>query len=133
MKEIVEICRQSYKRCHHNPEFLDRFYRFLLDSSEEIREKFGNTDFKRQKKALSLSLHMILLSSSGADAADVYLDFIAERHNRGNLDIKPKLYSLWLAALLNAVRESDPEYDSEIENAWRLTMQDGIDYMIGKY
>lgn len=98
-----------------------------------MAEKFADTDFVRQHQALKLSLRMMALASVGGDAADLYLEYIAKRHDRQHLNIEPELYGLWLEALIDTVRECDPEFDSEVERAWRTVMRYGIDYMIAHY
>ena len=65
--------------------------------------------------------------ASSADGAD------SERHSREDLDIRPGLYDLWLAALLQAVAGCDPEHTPQIEVAWRDTLSAGIEYMRSRY
>ena len=130
MYESTRICRESLRRCNSDPTFMDVFYRNFLASSEEIAAKFANTDFKRQNEMLRKSLHMIILSCGGHDEGDSYLLEIAKRHGRNDLKIKPEMYELWLTSLMVAVQEIDPEYSSEVDLAWRETMQHGIQYML---
>ena len=130
MYESARICRESLRRCNSDPTFMDIFYRNFLASSEEVAEKFANTDFKRQNEMLRKSLHMIILSCGGHDEGDSYLLEIAKRHGRNDLKIKPEMYDLWLTSLMDTVQEIDPDYSSEVDLAWRETMQHGIQYMI---
>ena len=130
MYESARICRESLRRCNSDPTFMDVFYRNFLASSEEVSEKFANTDFKRQNEMLRKSLHMIILSCGGHDEGDSYLLEIAKRHGRNDLKIKPEMYDLWLTSLMDTVQEIDPDYSSEVDLAWRETMQHGIQYMI---
>jgi len=76
---------------------------------------------------------MMAMASVESDAADLYLEYIAKRHNRHHLNIEPEMYELWLEALLEAVRESDDEFNAEVEQAWRSVLRYGIDYMISHY
>jgi hemoglobin-like flavoprotein len=96
-------------------------------------EKFASTDFERQKEALRLSLRMMVLVSVGGDAGDLYLEYIARRHDRHHLNIEPELYGLWLEALIATVRECDTEFDLSIEKAWRSVLGYGIEYMTSHY
>ncbi len=43
----IEVLLASPKRCLAQPEFLSDLYGLFMDSSEEIRQKFAHTDFKR--------------------------------------------------------------------------------------
>ena len=98
-----------------------------------MAEKFANTDFERQKLAMRLSLRMMAMASAEGDAAALYLEYIARRHDRHHLNIDPELYDLWLEALIDTAREFDDEFDAEVEQAWRTVMRYGIEYMISHH
>ncbi len=132
-REIDRIFNHSRARCEKEDRFLDRFYEKFTATSPEISEKFANTDFTRQKQALALSLKMISLASKGGDEADLYLGYIATRHDRHHLNIKPELYDFWVDTLIDTVRETDSQYDDDVERAWRSTLAYGIDYMKSHY
>ena len=76
---------------------------------------------------------MMVLVSVGGIAGDLYLEYIAKRHDRHHLNIEPELYGLWLEALIATVREFDTEFDLSVENAWRSVLGYGIEYMISHY
>lgn len=76
---------------------------------------------------------MMVLVSVGGIAGDLYLEYIAKRHNRHNLNIEPELYDLWLEALIDTVRECDDQFDAEVEQAWRSILDYGIEYMTSHY
>jgi hemoglobin-like flavoprotein len=125
----------SLKRCLAAPGFLEEFYREFLDSSDEVREKFRETDFHRQTRVLEDSLYVLANAVQGREGSPAWgnLPQIADRHGRKDLDIRPELYDQWLACLLEAVRRHDPEFTVEIEDAWRQTLALGIDYMRSRY
>ena len=52
----LKTFEDSLQRCNSNPNFLDRFYEVFLASSPKVKEKFAQTDFVRQKRALRASL-----------------------------------------------------------------------------
>ena len=131
--DIDTIFNHSRIRCERDPEFLNRFYDRLIGSSPKVAEKFAGTDFKRQTQAMALSLRMMTMASVGGDAADLYLEYIAKRHDRHHLNIEPELYALWLEALIDTARECDDEFDDEVEKAWRSVLGYGIEYMISHY
>ena len=70
----------------------------------------------------------MVLVSDGGDAGDLYLEYIARRHDRHHLNIDPELYSLWIEALITSVRECDTEFDLSVEKAWRSVL--GLRYRI---
>ena len=130
---IEDIFKHSLHKCEENEKFLARFYEHFLASSPRVGKKFADTNFERQKEALRLSLRMMAMASVESDAADLYLEYIAKRHDRHHLNIEPDLYDLWLEALIDTVRECDDEFDAEVEQAWRSVLRYGIDYMISHY
>lgn len=124
----------SLHRCAANPGFLDTFYERFLNSSPDVRAKFANTDFERQKRALMASFHLMLLAAEDEkNGPERYLRDLAFRHGKDQLDIGSYLYDLWLDSLLRTVRECDPEWTPEIEQAWEQVMGIGIGYLLQYY
>ena len=76
---------------------------------------------------------MIMASIEQKPEGNVHLERIAARHSRSGLDIGPHLYDLWLDCLIQAVRECDPLFGEETEQAWRKVMQVGIEFLKSKY
>jgi hemoglobin-like flavoprotein len=132
----LELFNNSYERCIGNlrlPGFLNRFYEIFLSSSEEVAEKFVNTDFKKQTHAIKASLYFLMMACTGAPEAREHLEKIADSHNRTKLDIRTELYDVWLSCLLQAVEEYDEYLDTEVEIAWREVLGHGIEFMRSRY
>jgi len=123
----------SLARCLARPAFLTRFYRRFIASSDEVADKFRDTDMDKQKAALSASLYLTTLALEGGEAAMAYMDNVARRHAHAHLDIRPELYDTWLECLVATVAEHDPEFSAEVEGAWRDAMQFSIEYMRRRY
>ncbi len=121
--QLVESFLASLKRCLGVPGFMETFYQRFVSASEEVREKFRNTDLQRQARMLSDSLYVLWGD----------LPRLAERHSRKDLDIRPPLYDHWLACLIDTARQHDPQFTPEIEAAWRATLSVGIAYMKARY
>ena len=110
---------------------MDRFYEKFLASSPEIRAKFANTDFVKQKEALRGSLTaMMRAAADEATGPETYLKDLAILHGRSHLDIGAGLYDLWLDSLLATVRECDPQFDVQVQEAWESVMEVGIRYIV---
>lgn len=124
---------ESFERCRSRPTFLDRFYELFLASSPLVATKFSDTDFGQQKAALMESLQSMLLASQMGGMLKVHLKRIADSHSRHGLDISAELYDLWKGCLLTAIREHDPEFDDELERAWRQALEPGIEFMRSRY
>ena len=131
---ILETFDGSLGRCTSQSRFLDLFYTKFLASSPKIREKFKDTDFVRQKRALKASLHMILLAAGdeGSDPGK-YLSDVAEKHSAKQLDVGAELYDLWLDSLLETVEECDPEFSATVRKSWEDVMMVGIHYLCVRY
>ena len=108
--------------------FFRTFYEALFSKSADIRYKFLGTDMERQVSVLQKSMfHMLSFYISKTDSG--YLCDIAESHSQSRYNIEPAYYDIWLDTLTEVVRQVDPEFEEEIELAWRLAMTPGIQFM----
>jgi len=123
----------SLTRCTSDPQFLERFYDLFLASSDEVRHKFSKTDLQKQRRMLQASFYMVMLAADGPLEGTVPLEYLAALHSQRHLDIPPHLYDLWLDCLLQAVRESDPQWTPETESLWRSMMAKGMAFMKARY
>ena len=127
----VEVFLASLKRCLAAPGFLDSFYERFIASSEEVREKFKDTDVRRQVRALEDSLYVVAVAVQGEEGslARQALPAIAARHGRQDRDIPPHLFDLWIECLVETVRAYDPPLTPDVEAAWRETLTFGANDM----
>lgn len=127
-----EIYDNSYERIVNitikEQDFFTRFYDIFLASSDEIRQTFINTDMEKQRNMLKKSFYHLLIFY-GSNQASPYIEDIAKSHDQARANISPRLYDLWLDALIETVKEFDPYFNDEIELAWRLVLSPGITYM----
>lgn len=130
---VLERFRSSLDRCTSQRTFTRRFYARFVLSSEEVARKFETVDLKRQADVLQASLYMMLRAASGHDDGLTQLREIARTHSRRGYDIGAHLYEHWLRCLVIVAGETDPQFDAEIEAAWRATLQPCIDAMIEAY
>jgi len=133
--DSVEAFRSSLNRCLAAPDFLLDFYGQFMASSDEVREKFANTDFTRQTRVLADSLWAMSVAAQGRAGSPAWGDLprLAEKHSQRGLDIRPGLYDQWLDCLVAAARAHDPEFSDELETAWRDTLWVGIEYLRSRY
>jgi hemoglobin-like flavoprotein len=133
-EETIQQASASLSRCLENPGFLERFYELFMASSEEVREKFRDTDFSRQRAVLRDSLYAMMTAAGTASGpAHLALEDLARRHSRAELDVRPELYTLWLDTLIQAVKECDASFSEELEEAWRGSLSAGIELMKAAY
>jgi len=105
--------------------FFESFYQqFLKDPA--IADAFSQTDMSRQVGMLRKSFfHLVAFYVSHEPSAE--LERIAAIHSK--IGIAPEYYDLWLDALVETVREFDPNCDLATELAWRWAMTPGLTYM----
>ena len=131
---ILDAFDASLRRCNSTSGFLDFFYKRFLASSPKVREKFADTDFVRQKRALRASLHFMLLAAQDENEGfPAYMEDLATRHSRKDLGIGAELYDYWLDSLIDTVRVCDPHCTPEIEQAWEQVMMVGINHLLSRY
>ena len=127
-----EIFAASFERIlgegAYNPEFIGRFYELFFAASEDVAKRFEHTDMSRQKTMLHDSLRT-LVEFNQHRRLSPQMERLALAHGPGAAAIPPRLYAVWLDALLATVREWDREFDTQVDLAWRLTMAPGISYL----
>ena len=112
--------------------FFDTFYRHFVESSPVVAEKFARTDMENQRDMLRVSLdHMVYFAIDKEETDEITR--VARVHAKSQTDISGELYELWLNSLLATVSQFDPEYDEEIDNAWRDALGPAIEYMKRHY
>ncbi len=127
---------QSYervRRAHRRQmNFFEAFYSRFVVADPRVAEHFKHSDMLRQQRMLEKSFYRLLVFYA-TNNADDFLERIAEKHSKKGLNIDPDLYDLWLDTLLETVAEFDPEFDDNVELAWRLVLSTGITYMKFKH
>ena len=109
-------------------DFYDVFYQLFLGHSQEIADKFKNTNLIKQKLMLKRSVAYMLNFYIRKVPGD-RLKNLAFMHSKKQLDIRPELYDVWLDSIVMALEQCDPKFNKDVEHAWRIIMQPGIDFM----
>lgn len=123
----------SLDRCANNDKFIPAFYSRFLESSDEIRFKFRNTDFEKQNAMLLQSLRLAAGATNGDAESLSEVRSRADTHNRKQLNIEPRFYDLWLSSVIETASEYDPLWDDSIENAWETILRHVINQMVKYY
>ncbi len=124
--------QRSFGRCTLSPGFLDDFYRAFTQSSNEIRDKFRNTDFQHQKELLKSGLSFMIMYAGGRQTAATKLDKIGRSHGKAHMDIPYWMYDNWKVALLNTIKRHDKKINWELLEEWDDVLQSGIDRINGR-
>ena len=127
-----QIFSSSYQRAlgndYYQADFIGSFYEHFFSKSTSIADMFANTNMSMQKTMLHDSLHILLDFYKDRELTDS-LHKLAEIHGRSGLDVPDELYDLWTESLIETVARFDPEFDRDVELAWRLVLAPGITYI----
>jgi hemoglobin-like flavoprotein len=130
--DIKEI-RMSYGRCIAISDFFDQFYDRFLISHPDIRKKFENTDFVKQKDLIKHGVNMMIGFADNNPIAIRVLTRIRDSHRRDNLNIDPHYYRYWLDSLLKTISENDSKLDKNLTEVWRKVLAKGIEFISSGY
>ena len=133
MAEISENVKQSLGRCLLKGDIMSRFYEIFLDSHPDIRPKFTNTDFSKQKRLLRQGINFAIMFADDVEFARSRITRIRTSHSKANLNIPPHLYPYWKKSFIEAVSEIDPQFSPQLAKNWDSVLQKTIDYVIDGY
>lgn len=108
-------------------DFFNLFYEKFIDRETYIAQLFANTDMKKQVEMLMQSITFMTSFSATLEPTEE-LEYAARLHGKDRLNIPSDFYDIWLDCLLETVMEKDPEYNEQIDRAWRTVMAPGIEY-----
>ncbi len=108
--------------------FFKHFYNKLINTDPQIAALFSNTDMDRQVKMLMQSMTHIT-SFAATMESNAEINKIATIHGKDKLNLPTEMYDTWLECLIDTVKEHDPEFNSQVETAWRIIMSPGLEYM----
>ena len=123
----AEVFHASLKRCESSEGFYHRFSKIFMETAEEVRDRFRNTDFERQVRMLRASITMAALVSQDNRQVRLHIKRLAASYGHAGYDIPPRLFEVWLDCLLNAVEECDPKFDKTIRRVWGKIMRPAVD------
>ncbi len=132
-RETMAAAKASYDRCCTVPRFFEDFYRNFFARCPQARAMFARTDFERQHRLLRHAFGLLLIFPKQPASEPTILTRVAERHSRRELGVDPSLYQPFIDALIDTVRRCDPDFTPAVEDAWRRTVQKGVEYMQAKY
>lgn len=124
---------QSLDRCSTREQFIPAFYERFLATSDDVRDRFQDTNFEQQNQMLLRSLKLAAGATSGNAESLREIRDRAETHDRHHLNIKPPLYDLWLRSVIETATEFDDEWDDATEDAWKMILGHVIRQMIKYY
>ncbi|MGR5120910.1 globin domain-containing protein [Vibrio astriarenae] len=123
-----ESFRASYARCNIDEDFLTFFLKHFCSTNPRFSERFCGVDNEKQTRMLKASIILVQNASDNPYIRN-NVKSLAKRHKDMNLNIKPEELVAWRESLLVTVANFDPLFDDEIEQAWRSTLELGIEIM----
>ena len=132
-RATMAAAKASYDRCCAAEHFFEDFYRNFFARCPRAKPMFAHTDFERQNNLLRHAFGLLLVFPNQPEREPTILARVAERHSRRELAVDPSMYPPFLDALIETVRDCDPQFTSAVESAWRLTVEHGVAYMQSKY
>ena len=128
-----ELFLQSVGRCVASGAFIPAFYERFLGASEEIKNKFRFTDFKKQNELLRRSLELSAGATAGEPEALREINERATTHDRHHLNIEPRFYGIWLETIIETAADFDDQWTDAVEAAWRRILGHVVQHLIRKY
>ena len=132
-RATMAAAKASYDRCCAAEHFFEDFYRNLFMRCPRAKALFAHTDFERQNKLLQHAFGLLLIFPNQSEREPTILGRVAERHSRRELGVDPSMSQPFIEALIDTVRDGDPQFTSAVESAWRRTVEKGVAYMQSKY
>ena len=123
----IEIVRQSYGRCIIYQQFFVDFYDAFINSSEEIKGMFKDTNMSKQYQFLRSGISYIISYADGSRTFSMKLDKLRDTHSEAQMNILPWMYDYWLSSLLDTVKIHDTESTQDTLASWESVMKKGIE------
>jgi hemoglobin-like flavoprotein len=134
MADSYDDLQQSYGRCLHDKQFIDRFYQELMASDPRIAVLFAHTDMGQQRVALRRGISIAILHAAGSALAKRSVEKMADVHSKaGRAPVAPEFYAYWLESLIKVIADTDPEADTELMVRWSRAMGVVIKVFIDRY
>lgn len=108
--------------------FYKRFFHKLYDADSHIANLFANTGIDRCIKMLIQSMSQMLYYAS-TKHPNKQIKNIANMHGQEGLSLTSNYYDIWLECMIETIRETDPQFNEDIETAWRCMMLPGVTYL----
>ncbi len=132
MQNYEKTFQDSYRRAvgtgSYNQAFITRFHDLLIERSGAIASMFRQIDISAQRTMLHDSLNL-LVDFFHDRRVTPQIEQIALLYSRVQKKVAQDLYATLVDALVDTVKEFDPEFNEEVGMAWRLVLAPGITFL----
>ncbi|PLR52795.1 Globin [Chimaeribacter arupi] len=108
--------------------FFNHFYQLFVHSTAEIEATFLEQD-EAQLRKIVYKTFFFMLSVSSTHNVSNYLMTISRTQDAEGIKLPPAFYAHWRRAVLQTVRQLDPQCDEDIITAWAMVIAPGLEYM----
>lgn len=126
-----ELFNSSYTRIipsDNGDRFFAHFYSLFTGSTGDVTSPLSVAQ-RLEKQKIIYKTFFYMLSVSNTHIVADYLVQITRESNPQNLNLPPSAYALWRKAVLQTIRDLDPECDEEILTAWAIVLAPGLEFM----
>ncbi|MBV8041220.1 Globin [Pluralibacter sp.] len=126
-----ELFNNSYARIlpsDKGDRFFTHFYMLFSKSTDDETTPLSIAR-RLEKQKIIYKTFFYMLSVANTHIVADYLVQITRESNPQNLNLPPSAYALWRKAVLQTVRDLDPECDEEIITAWAVVLAPGLEFM----
>ncbi|WP_018139595.1 MULTISPECIES: hypothetical protein [unclassified Thioalkalivibrio] len=120
--------RASHDRCMRTDAFLRHFRLLLMAADPRIPEVFGDSEPTHQEHILNESVLAALDFAERRSDGRAPVHTMAMVHGaHGRVPVAPALNDCWVEALIEAARDTDPEWQDELASRWRAATAPTVD------
>ena len=126
-----ELFNNSYSRITQGDKgdrFFTHFYALFIGSTEDLSSP-GTIAQRLKKQKIIYKTFFYMLSVANTHIVADYLVQVTQEGSPQSLNLPPSIYALWRKAVLQTVRDLDPECDEEILTAWAIVLAPGLEFM----
>jgi hemoglobin-like flavoprotein len=120
----LQAFHASLDRVLDHPGFIDLFYDNFFEAHPDVGGFFAHTDMRKQKRKLVASLTILTDLHDDNPGSELYVGYLGRLH--AGYQIPPRMYDLWLDALIASVSACDEAFSPQLESHWREVMSHGI-------
>src|SRR5690554_6373173 len=127
----IDLVVQCYGRSCNQPPLYLSCYDIFMGQSADIGAQLFNTRMSAQHGLLRGGIMWLIMHARGM--SDSNIRALGKSHSRDQLYFHPSHYALWLDALMETLYKHVPEFNLQLELAWRRTLEPSIDKIISMY
>lgn len=126
-----ELFNDSYDRitsADQGDTFFSHFYTLFIESTQALNVLSSPQAHREQQKIIYKAFFYMLSVATSYIVSD-YLEHVTREQNEHGLNLPASVFAYWRRAVLQTVRDLDPQCDEEVLTAWAIFMAPGLEFM----